>query len=272
MNRLRTPIPLLPAAWLILVVLAAALADVLPLADPLDQQLLRSLEPPSGSHWLGTDSLGRDVFSRAVLGLRVSLLVGFGSVGIAMLVGGCLGLIAGFYRGGIDTWVSAAMTVILAFPPLILAMAIIAFAGASLTKVIVALGVLFMPACARLVRAGVLRFSQQEFVLAARSVGMRDWRILLGELVPNLYAPVLAYGLLMVAVAIVGEAGLSFLGLSVPPPQPSLGGMISAERSNLGLAPWAVFGPAVLLSLTVLCLNLAGDQLQRRLDRREASL
>lgn len=269
---LRTGLVCLPALWLAAVVAAAALAGILPLAGPFDQSLLRALEAPSAGHWLGTDSLGRDVFARTVLGLRVSLLVGFGSVAIAMLIGGGLGLIAGFYRGRIDAWLSAAMTVILAFPPLILAMAIIAFAGASLAKVIIALGVLFMPACARLVRAGVLRFSEQEFVLAARNLGMRDSRILLGELVPNLYAPVMAYGLLMVAIAIVGEAGLSFLGLSVPPPQPSLGGMISAERSNLGLAPWAVFGPAALLFLTVLSLNLAGDQLQRRLDRRESSL
>lgn len=263
---------ILPLCWLALAVAAACAAPVLPLPDILAQDLLAALQPPSAPHWFGTDSLGRDVFARSVTGLRVSLQVGFGSVAIALSVGGGLGLLAGFYRGRLDAWVSALMAVILAFPPLILAMAIIAYAGPSLTKVVLALGLLFVPACARLVRAGALRFVDREFVLAARAAGMRDGRLIVRELLPNLYPPMLAYGVLMIAIAIVGEAALSFLGLSVPPPHPSLGGMISAERGTLAIAPWAVFGPALLLFLTVLSLNVLGDQMQRRLDRRESAL
>lgn len=263
---------IVPVAWLAITLAAATFADLLPLADPYRQQLLLTLQQPSVAHPLGTDSLGRDVFARSVFGLQVSLVVGLGSVALGLLCGGPLGLVAGYFRGRLDAVIMAGMAVILSFPPLILAMAIIAYAGPSLTKVVVAIGILFVPACARLIRAHTLRLVDREFVLAAKASGMRDAQVIVREILPNLYPLVLAYALLMIAVAIIGEAALSFLGLSVPPPRPSLGGMISAERGTLGEAPWAVFGPAVLLSLTVLSLNIAGDQLQRRLDRRKAML
>lgn len=262
----------LAATWLTLVAAAAAAAGVLPIADPYRQDLLATLAPPSAQHWLGADSLGRDVFARTVHGLRVSLVVGAGTVAFGLAVGGPLGLLAGYYRGRLDAWVSAAMAVILAFPPMVLALAIIAATGPSQGKVVLALGILFVPACARLVRANALRLADREFVLAARAAGMPDWRVLAQEIVPNLLAPLLAYAPLMVAIAIIGEASLSFLGLSVPAPRPSLGGMISAERSAMATAPWTVFGPAAVLFATVLCLNLLGDRWQRRLDRRGAAL
>lgn len=263
---------LLPMLWLALVAGAAVFADLLPLAGAYRQQLLHALQSPSTTHLLGTDSLGRDVLARAILGLRVSLMVGVDAVAFGLAIGGLLGLIGGYYRGRLDAWISAAMAVILAFPPLILALAIIAYAGPSLPKVILTMGILFIPACARLVRAGALRFIDREFVLAAKASGMRDWRVIRQEILPNLLPPLLAYAPLMVAIAIIGEAGLSFLGLSVPAPRPSLGGIISAERGALGEQPWAVFGPALLLFLTILSLNVLGDQWQRRLDRRGAAL
>ncbi|MFM8535600.1 MAG: ABC transporter permease [Acidimicrobiia bacterium] len=266
------PLVYVPAAWLVVAIAAAAFAGFLPLPDPFKQALLRTLQPPSVAHWLGTDSLGRDVLSRSIVGLRVSLIVGIGSVAFGLALGGALGLVSGYFRGLIDLWVSAVMTVVLSFPPLVLAIAIMSYAQPSLVLVIVVLGILFVPAFARIARANTLSLVEREFVLAARAIGMRDGFILLREILPNLVAPLAAYSMLMVAVAIIGEAALSFLGLSVPPPQPTLGGMIAAERANLLDAPWSVFGPAGILFLTILSLNIVGDQVQRRLDGREAAI
>ena len=164
------------------------------------------------------------------------------------------------------------MHVVLSFPTLVLAIAIMSYAQPSLVLVIVVLGILFVPAFARIARANTLSLVEREFVLAAQAIGMRDGFILLREILPNLVAPMAAYSMLMVAVAIIGEAALSFLGLSVPPPQPTLGGMIAAERANLLDAPWSVFGPAGILFLTILSLNIVGDQVQCRLDGREAAI
>ena len=241
------PLVYIPAAWLVVAIAATVFAGLLPLPDPFKQALLRTLQPPSAAHWLGTDSLGRDVFSRSIVGLRVSLIVGIGSVAFGLALGGALGLVSGYFRGLIDLWISAVMTVVLSFPPLVLAIAIMSYAQPSLVLVIVVLGILFVPAFARIARANTLSLVEREFVLAA-------------------------YSMLMVAVAIIGEAALSFLGLSVPPPQPTLGGMIAAERANLLEAPWSVFGPAGFLFLTILSLNIVGDQVQRRLDGREAAI
>lgn len=262
----------LPVLWLGAAVLATIFSAYLPMPDPFRQSLLRTLQSPSPTNLFGTDSLGRDVLARSILGLRVSLVVGLGSVLFGFALGGALGLVSGFFRGRVDFWISAAMTLILSFPPLVLAIAIMSYAGPSLGLVIFTLGLLFVPAFARITRANTLSLADREFVLAARAMGMRNGRILLQEILPNLVAPLIAYGMLMVAVAIIGEAALSFLGLSVPPPQPTLGGMVAAERANLLDAPWAVFGPSLFLFLTVLSLNVAGDQLQRRIDQREAAL
>ena len=266
------PLVYIPAAWLVVAIAATAFAGLLPLPNPFKQALLSTLQPPSVAHWLGTDSLGRDVFSRSIVGLRVSLIVGIGSVAFGLALGGALGLVSGYFRGLIDLWISAVMTVVLSFPPLVLAIAIMSYAQPSLVLVIVVLGILFVPAFARIARANTLSLVEREFVLAARAIGMRDGFILLREILPNLVAPLAAYSMLMVAVAIIGEAALSFLGLSVPPPQPTLGGMIAAERANLLDAPWSVFGPAGFLFLTILSLNIVGDQVQRRLDGREAAI
>ncbi len=261
-----------PLAWLVLVVGAAALAGWLPLPSPNDQDLADILAPPGAAHLFGADSLGRDNLVRTVFALRISLVAGVGSVAIGLFVGGLIGTIAGYFRGRIETLTMGAMNIVLAFPPLVLAIAITSGAGPALLKVILAIGVLFVPAFARIARANTLVFGNKEFVLAAHAMGMRDSRIILSEILPNLVPPLLAYSLLMVAVAIVAEASLSFLGLSVPPPAPSLGSMIAAEQRNVLDAPFSVFCPAAVLFLTVLALNMAGDQLGRRLHVQEQLL
>jgi len=271
-NRVAALLFWIPLGWLALVVLAAAAADVLPLADRNAQDLLDILALPTWAHPFGNDSLGRDILARTIFGLRISLAAGLGSVALGLALGGSLGLLAGYYRGRLETLAMSGMNVVLAFPPLVLAIAITSSAGPPLLKVIVAIGVLFIPAFARIARANTLVFAEMEFVLAARAVGMSDRRILLGEILPNLVTPLLVYSLLMVAIAIVAEASLSFLGLSIPPPAPSLGSMISSEEANVLDAPFAVFFPAGVLFLTVFALNLVGEQVQRRLDVRERAL
>lgn len=262
----------LPVAWLAMTVAAAVTADWLPLPPPDDQDLADILAPPEEAHLFGADSLGRDILSRSIHALRISLVAGLGSVAIGLLVGGTIGMLAGYFRGRFESFAMAAMNIVLAFPPLVLAIAITSGAGPALLKVIVAIGVLFVPAFARIARANTLVFSGKEFVLAAHAMGMRHGRIVLGEILPNLIPPLLAYSLLMVAIAIVAEASLSFLGLSVPPPAPSLGSMIAAEQRNVLDAPFAVFFPAAILFLTVLALNMAGEQASRRLHVQEQLL
>lgn len=255
----------IPGAWLVATIVVAVFADSLPLADPYEQNLADMLAGPSLQHLLGADSLGRDILARASHALRISLVAGLGSVALGLLVGGAIGVAAGYFRGRVERIAMAAMNIVLAFPPLVLAIAITSGGGPALLKVVVAIGVLFVPAFARIARANTLVFREKEFVLAAHAMGMPHRRIIVTEILPNLVPPLLAYALLMVAVAIVAEASLSFLGLSVPPPIPSLGSMIASEQRDVLDAPFAVFFPAAALFLTVLALNLLGEEVGRRL-------
>jgi peptide/nickel transport system permease protein len=260
------------ASWLVFCITLTVLAPILPIQSPFRQDLLGLLQPPSAKHWFGTDSLGRDVFSRVVFGTRISIIVGIGSILLALAIGAVAGALAGYLKGRFDAALMAAMNVILAFPPLVLAIAIMFYAGPAISTLIVALGVLFIPAFARISRANTLVYSSQGFVLAAQAIGVPKWRILLTEVAPNLVAPLLSYSVLMTAIAMVAEGSLSFLGLSVPPPQPTLGGMISAERANLLTAPYAVFFPGGALFSMIIALNLVGERIQRRMDVRESSI
>ena len=259
---------LVASAWLVLVVLAALFASWLPIQDPLAQNLDNMLAPPSLQHWFGTDSLGRDVFSRSLHGLRITLLVSLGAVTLALLAGGTIGICAGYFRGLLERAILLGVNVLLAFPPLVLVIALAAYPGHALPKVTAALAIVFVPAVTRLARVGTLRISGQAFVLAARAAGMRPARLICTELLPNLLPPLLAYGLLMVSLAALAEAALGFLGLGVPPPVPTLGAMMAAEQSRALEAPHAVFFPGGVLLLTTLALNLVGEALQRRLDDR----
>jgi len=255
-------------AWLAVVTLAALSAGWLPIDDPTKQSLLKMLAPPGADRWFGADSLGRDVFARTVYGFRVTLAVSFGSVALGLAFGGALGIVAGYFRGPVERVILMGVNVLLAFPPLVLIIAMVAYPGEPLLKVIVALGIVFTPAVTRIARANTLMFSQREFVTAARAAGMSDFRLIVRELLPNLVPALLAYCLLLVAVAALAEAGLSFLGLSVPPPTPTLGQMMASEQANVLDAPHVVFFPAGMLFLTIFALNLVGEEVQRRIDGR----
>lgn len=252
--------------WLGLLVVLAAFAPLLPIPDPSAQDLINMLAPPSAEHWLGADSIGRDLLSRVVYGARISLSAGLGSVVIGLLIGGGLGLIAGYYRGITESLIMGFMNVVLAFPALVLAITIVANLGGSLANVTLAIGALFVPAFARIARANTLVFRSREFVLVAKALGAGDARILLREILPNLVGPLLSYSLVMFAIAVLAEASLGFLGLSVPPPAPSWGSIISSERANLAVASHVIFVPAAAIFLTVISLNVLGERTQRAYD------
>ena len=258
----------LSLAWLALVAGAALAASWLPIEDPTRQSLLKMLAPPSADRWFGADSLGRDVFSRTIYGFRITFAVSFGSVALGLVFGGTLGIVAGYFRGPVERAILMGANVLLAFPPLVLVIAMVAYPGEPLLKVIVALGIVFMPAVTRIARANTLVFSERDFVTAARAAGMSDFRLIVRELLPNLVPALLAYCLLLVAVAALAEAGLSYLGLSVPPPTPTLGQMMASEQANVLNAPHAVFFPAGMLFLSIFALNLVGEEVQRRIDGR----
>jgi peptide/nickel transport system permease protein len=258
--------------WTLLVLAAAALADVLPLPSPTDMDMLARRAPFSALHWLGTDTLGRDELSRLIHGARISLTVGLCAPVIGLVFGGALGMLAGYFRGRFETLVVGSMDVLLAFPPLILALAVTAYLGQSLLNLTCILGVLGIPAFMRVARASTLTLARREFVIAAQALGATHARILLRELLPNVLLPLLAFFLLGVAVTIVVEGALSFLGLGVPPPISSWGSMIGEGRESLEIAPRLAFIPAAAMFFTVLSFNLIGDTLRALTDPRQGAL
>jgi peptide/nickel transport system permease protein len=256
------------AAVLLLAVAAALLAPVVAPHDPLKQDLNHTLGRPDRVHPLGTDNVGRDVLSRVIWGTRVSLVAGFGSVVIAVAVGGVLGLAAGYAGGRVDNLIMRVMDAVLSFPPLVLALALGAVLGAGLIGVVIALGVVYTPTFARLMRGQVLAITAREYVDAARALGLPGWRIAWSHVLPNATAPIVVQASLSVAFAILAEASLSFLGLGVQPPGASWGSMINAGRGYLQQAPWIVFGPGAALFVTVVGLNFVGDAIRDALDPR----
>jgi peptide/nickel transport system permease protein len=262
----------LAVGWLLLVFAAAVLADLLPLPSPTDMDMLERRASFSALHWLGTDALGRDELSRLIYGARISLTVGLCAPVIGLAIGGALGMLAGYFRGRFETLVVGSMDVLLAFPPLILALAVTAYLGQSLLNLTCILGVLGIPAFMRVARASTLTLARREFVIAAQALGATHARILLRELLPNVFLPLLAFFLLGVAVTIVVEGALSFLGLGVPPPISSWGSMIGEGRESLEIAPRLAFIPAVAMFLTVLSFNLVGDTLRALTDPRQGAL
>src|SRR5450432_3674250 len=258
-------------AWMVLVFAAAALAGLLPFS-PTDMDMLERRAAPSALHWLGNDGLGRDELARLVYGARVSLIVGIFAPIIGVTIGGALGMLAGYFRGRFETLVVGSMDVLLAFPPLILALAVTAYLGQSILNLTFILGVLGIPAFMRVARAATLTLARREFVIAAQALGATHARILLHELLPNVFLPLLAFFLLGVAVTIVVEGALSFLGLGVPPPISSWGSMIGEGRESLEIAPRLAFLPAITMFLTVLSFNLVGDTLKALTDPRQSAL
>ncbi|MCA0375039.1 MAG: ABC transporter permease [Gemmatimonadetes bacterium] len=255
------------------IVALVAIALAAPLiagGDPARIDLRHALEAPSGAHWLGTDAQGRDVWARLVYGARVSLVVGLLSQGIALVLGLGLGLAAGFRGRWTDEVVMRLADVTLAFPSLLLLIAMAAAFEPSLTVVCVVIGVVGWAAMARLVRGQVLVVRELEYVQALRALGARDTRIVLRHVLPNVLAPVVIAATLGIAGAIMAEAALSFLGLGVQPPTPSWGAMIADGRdlAQLRSAPWTSLAPGVAIGLAVLGFNLLGDALRDALDPR----
>ena len=275
-SRVRFPrLPLLfwlAVGWIGIILVLALAADLLALPSPTDMDMLEKRMPPSAAHWLGTDNLGRDMLARLIFGARISLTVGVASPLIGLILGGTLGMLAGYLRGRLETIIVASVDVLLAFPPLVLALALTAYLGQTVANLTYIIGILSIPAFTRVARASTLSIANREFVVAARALGATEARILARELLPNVILPLLAFFLLAVAVTIVVEGALSFLGLGVPPPAPSWGGMIGEGRESLEIAPRIAFLPAGAMFLSVLAFNIVGDTLRAITDPRQTAL
>ncbi len=270
-------------AWLVMLVLASILADLLPLKDPNETFRGTFREGPSGEHWFGNDNIGKDVFSRTIYGARKSLGIAFSGQLIGFFIGGMIGLLAGFYRKRIEGILTGGIDVLLAFPALILALVLAIFLGeteipvlrtiaGSPTKALIwALGILTIPTIARITRAGVLVNSEREYILASRTLGARNLRIMAREILPNVLPAMLAFSLIGVSFLIIVEAALAFLGVG-DLNTPSWGVMINLGRPNLDDAPHAVFFPALFMFLTVLSINYIGDRIRQYVDVKESAL
>jgi len=230
------------------------------------------LQPPSGTHWFGTDDLGRDVFSRVVVAARVSLQVGFIAVGFALFLGVPIGLVAGYYRGWIDAVLMRTMDVLFSFPAILLAIAILAVLGPGIGNAMIAIGLVYTPIFARITRGSVLVAAEEVYVRAARSLGARDGRIIFRHILPNVMAPIIVQTTLSLAFAILSEAALSFLGLGVQPPNPAWVRMLSDGRNFVSQAPWMGIFPGVAILVTVMAFNFVGDGLRDALDPKQKSV
>lgn len=256
----------------ILLLVTALAAPVLAPYDPSAQDTSRRLEGPSGEHLLGLDDLGRDVLSRVLYGARVSLRVGFSVVLLCSIFGVAMGAIAGYFGGKIDTLIMRICDILLAFPGILLAIALVAVLGPSLTNVILALSVIGWVGYARLVRGQVLKVREMEYVTAAKALGARSFRVISRHVLPNVLNPVIVMATLGLAGAILSEAALSFLGLGVQPPTPSWGSMLTAGRRYLGMANHLAIYPGVAIMLAVMGLNFLGDGLIDALDPKYRKL
>jgi peptide/nickel transport system permease protein len=251
-----------------MLMLMALLGPTLAPFDPTEQVLDRMLEPPGRTHWLGTDDLGRDILSRILYGARVSLGVGVLAVALSLSLGVVLGLVSGYHAGWLDGAIMRVMDGLLAFPSIVLALAITAALGPSLQNAMIAIGIIGIPGFARLVRGQVLALRTQEFVEAARALGAGDRRIVVRHIVPGTIAAVVIHASLRLAFAVLTEAGLSFLGLGAQPPTPSWGGMLNTGREYLEMAPWLSLAPGAAIFLTTLSFNFLGDAVRDALDPR----
>jgi peptide/nickel transport system permease protein/dipeptide transport system permease protein len=257
-----------------LFVLTAILAPILSPHNPVEVSLYDQIKPPiwaEGGTWkniLGTDDLGRDILSRLVYGARVSLLVALATVGIAVFFGSFLGAISGYYKGFLDNIIMRFMDILLAFPHILLAIVIMAYLGPGLTNAMIAIGIIYIPRFARIVRASVLEECEKDYVTASRSVGARDWRIIFVAIFPNCLAPLIVQTTLGFASAILDAAALGFLGLGAQPPTPEWGAMIAMGRSHILRAWWVMTFPGIAILFAVLGFNLFGDGLRDALDPR----
>ncbi len=267
-------------AWLAALVLAAVLADLLPYGPEQSFRDAGRLDAPSGSHWFGTDSNSRDVFTRTIFAARTSLLISLSSTFVGLILGATLGMLAGYYRGTIESVITGALDVLLAVPFLVLALSLLTFLtdernqprfGNISLIVIVALSIAVIPSVARIARANVLVHSQREFVLASRTLGTRNLRIMVREILPNVLPAMMSFALLGIAVLIVVEGTLALIGVGELS-KPTWGNMIAFGRDKIDDAPWNVLFPSLFMFLTILSLNFIGDRVRSYFDVREAGI
>jgi len=264
----RNPRTLFGVVMLLLIIMTAVFAPLLSTHDPNKQDLRNRLQPPSSEHWLGTDHFGRDTYSRIMYGGRLSISVGFLSVGIALAVGGLMGLLAGFYGGWMDRIMMAISDVLLALPGFLLALAIVAALGSSLINVMIAVGIATIPYFSRIMRSAVLGVREMDYVAAAEAAGQDHRGIMVRHIVPNALSPVIVQVTLSLAGAILTAAGLSFLGMGAQPPTAEWGAMLNGARDYLRESHYPVTFPGIAIVLTVLALNFVGDGLRDALDPR----
>lgn len=260
--------PYIGAGIILIFSFGAILAPVLSPYDPYEIVLSEQLAPPSAAHPLGQDANGSDILSRLLHGARISLVVGLSVVGLTAVVGILMGLVSGYYGGWVDTLLMRVVDILLAFPGLLLAIALVAVLGPSMRNVVIALAVLGWVSFARLVRGQVLSVREREFVLAARTSGQSDLRIMLVHILPNVLSPVIVQATFGIAGVIISESSLSFLGLGAPPGTPSWGAMLSQGKQVLLDAPHVSIFPGLAIMLVVLAFNFLGDGLRDRLDPR----
>lgn len=258
----------LSVAWLAALGLAALLADWLPLYDPADTRAGIPLSIPTAQNWLGTDQLGRDLLSRTIYGARVSLVVGLAAVVLSSVVGGAIGIVAGFLQRRVEAVTLFAADVLMAFPSLLLAASIVAFTDSrGLVTVVLVIALLYLGPTIRIVRATTLNVVNREYVTAARALGARPGRIIRREILPNVVPISMSLAIVAVAGAIVAEGGLAYLNLSVAPPTPTWGSMIAAGKPKIDESLYPVLVPGLALFFTVLALTLIGDAIQKRQGR-----
>lgn len=265
----RRPSALIGLAVVICFILMAIFAPYISPQDPIATSWGAIRKAPSAAHWFGTDEIGRDVLSRVIWGTQASLMAGVISVSISLLIGVPLGLLAGFVGGTVDAMISRITDAFLACPFLILAIALAAFLGPSLTNAMVAIGISAAPIFVRLTRGQVIQIKVEDYVEAARSVGNPPWRIALVHILPNILPPLLVQSTLAIAAAVIAEASLSFLGLGQQPPAPSWGSMLNTAKNFIEQAPWMAIWPGLSIFLLVLSFNLFGDGLRDALDPRQ---
>ncbi len=266
----RHPGAIIGGVVVVLFVAVALLAPWIAPYDPLKTSWSLVRKAPSAAHWLGTDEIGRDLLSRLIWGARASLFAGVVSVCVAMSIGVPLGLIAGYFGGWTDSVISRCTEAMLACPFLITAIALAAFLGPSLTNAMIAIGISQTPFFIRLTRGQVLNVKAEDYVEGARAVGLSHLRILRRYILPNVFAPILVQATLTIALAIIAESSLSFLGLGQPPPSPSWGSMLNVAKNYLAQAPWMSLWPGLSICIVVFGFNLLGDGLRDALDPKDS--
>lgn len=250
------------------IILLAVFAPLLTPYSPVEMDRLHRRESPSKTHIFGTDNFGRDIFTRIIYGSRISLLVGFISVGIGMLGGVFLGLTAGYYSNIIDNIIMWFMDLLMSFPMILLALVIISILGPDLKNTMIAIGIVYIPRFTRISRASVMEIREVEYVESARALGNNDFKIIFKHILPNILAPIIVQAALALSGAILVEAALSFIGLGIQPPAPSWGTMLNDARRYMEIAPWSVIFPSLAIMITVFGINIFGDGLRDILDPR----